>query len=78
MKHMPTNDKSKGQTNTSKPLWLLAVEIGTGTIVGVLFVVALFTASQKWKRRPSIMIPWKKSSSAKDHISIYIGLFLEI
>lgn len=71
-RHMPTNDKSKVKTNSSKPLWLLALEIGTGTIVGVLFVVALFTASQKLKRSPSISIPWKKSSSAKDHISIYI------
>ncbi|XP_057775770.1 probable LRR receptor-like serine/threonine-protein kinase At1g63430 isoform X1 [Salvia miltiorrhiza] len=71
-KHMPIAEEAKGRANASKPLWLLALEIGTGTIVGVLFVIALFTASQKWKRRHSVMIPWKKSSSAKDDISIYI------
>ncbi|KAH6823996.1 Leucine-rich repeat protein kinase family protein [Perilla frutescens var. hirtella] len=69
MKRIPTGEESKG--HTSRPLWLLALEIVTGIIVGVLFVIALFTASQKWKRRP-IVIPWKKSSSAKDHISVYI------
>lgn len=73
-KHLPTAEVAKGRTNASKPLWLLALEIATGTIVGILFVIALFTASQKWKRRHSVMIPWKKSSSAKDDdISIYIG-----
>ncbi|KAG6399312.1 hypothetical protein SASPL_140788 [Salvia splendens] len=72
-KHLPTAEVAKGRTNASKPLWLLALEIGTGTIVGILFVIALFTASQKWKRRHSVMIPWKKSSSAKDDdFSIYI------
>ncbi|KAG6384343.1 hypothetical protein SASPL_155849 [Salvia splendens] len=71
--HLPTAEVAKGRTNASKPLWLLALEIGTGTIVGILFVIALFTASQKWKRRHSVMIPWKKSSSAKDDdFSIYI------
>ncbi|KAL1569061.1 putative LRR receptor-like serine/threonine-protein kinase [Salvia divinorum] len=71
-KHLPTAEVAKGRTNASKPLWLLALEIGTGTIVGILFVIALFTASQKWKRKHSVMIPWKKSSSAKDDVSIYI------
>lgn len=72
-KRMPTEEESKGQANSSKPVWLLALEIVTGIIVGVLFVIALFTATQKWKRKPSIIIPWKKSSSAKDNMSIYIG-----
>ncbi|KAL1556832.1 putative LRR receptor-like serine/threonine-protein kinaseisoform X1 [Salvia divinorum] len=71
-KHLPTAEVAKSRTNKSKPLWVLALEIGTGTIVGVLFVIALFMASQKWKRRHSVMIPWKKSLSAKDNISIYI------
>ncbi|KAG6397039.1 hypothetical protein SASPL_143200 [Salvia splendens] len=72
-KHLPTAEVAKGRANASKPLWLLALEIATGTIVGILFVIALFTASLKWKRRHSVMIPWKKSSSAKDDdFSIYI------
>ncbi|KAI3453697.1 hypothetical protein Pfo_010360 [Paulownia fortunei] len=71
-KHMPTEEESKHQANSSKPAWLLALEIVTGVMVGVLFVIALFTAAQKWKRKPSIIIPWKKSSSAKDNMTIYI------
>lgn len=73
-KHMPTEDKSKHQAkNSSKPVWLLALEIVTGTMIGVVFVVALFTATRKWRRKPSISIPWKKSSSSKDYMTVLIG-----
>ncbi|KAK6130055.1 hypothetical protein DH2020_036182 [Rehmannia glutinosa] len=73
-KPMPTEKEPKHhQANSSKPAWLLALEIGTGIMVGVLFVIALFTAAQKWTRKSSIIIPWKKSSSgAKDNMTIYI------
>ncbi|KAI3468757.1 hypothetical protein Pfo_025420 [Paulownia fortunei] len=71
-KRRPIEDGSKHHSNDSKPGWLLALEIVTGIMVGLLFVVALFTAVQKWKRKPSIIIPWKKSASAKDYMTIYI------
>ncbi|XP_052210508.1 probable LRR receptor-like serine/threonine-protein kinase At1g63430 [Diospyros lotus] len=58
--------------STSKPAWLLALEIVTGTMVGCLFVVALFTALQRCKSKPSIIIPWKKSTSDKENTTIYI------
>ncbi|KAL0371774.1 UNVERIFIED_CONTAM: putative LRR receptor-like serine/threonine-protein kinase [Sesamum calycinum] len=70
--HMPAAEESKHEANSSKPAWLLALEIATGTMVGVFFVIAIFTATQKWKKKPSIIIPWKKSSSAKDHMTVYI------
>ncbi|KAK6137502.1 hypothetical protein DH2020_028755 [Rehmannia glutinosa] len=71
-KRRPIEDRSKHQSNDSKPAWLLALEIVTGIMVGLLFVVALFTAVQKWKRKPSLIIPWKKSASAKDYMTVYI------
>lgn len=51
----------------------MVLEIVTGFMVGLLFVVAVFTIVHKWKRRPSIIIPWKKSSSSKDNMTMYIG-----
>ncbi|KAK6137440.1 hypothetical protein DH2020_028797 [Rehmannia glutinosa] len=71
-KRRPIEDRSKHQSTDSKPAWLLALEIVTGIMVGLLFVVALFTAVQKWKRKPSLIIRWKKSASAKDYMTVYI------
>lgn len=69
-KHQAAEDVSKHQS-ASRPAWLLTLEIVTGTMVGVLFLVAGFTGLQRCKSKPSIIIPWKKSASEKDHI--YIG-----
>lgn len=71
-KHQPTENVSKHQ-ETSKPTWLLALEIVTGTMVGSLFIVALLTAYQRCNNKSSLIIPWKKSASEKDQIAIYIG-----
>ncbi|XP_051130059.1 probable LRR receptor-like serine/threonine-protein kinase At1g63430 [Andrographis paniculata] len=71
-KHMPADDVSRNPANSNKPPWLLALEITTGLLVGVVFLVALLTASKKWKRNPSIIIPWKKSSSSKDYMAIRV------
>ncbi|PIM98522.1 Serine/threonine protein kinase [Handroanthus impetiginosus] len=68
----PTKDDLKHQSNGPEPAWLLVLEIVTGVKVGLLFLVALFTAVHKWKRKPSIIIPWKKSASAKDYTTIYV------
>ncbi|KAG8374916.1 hypothetical protein BUALT_Bualt10G0045300 [Buddleja alternifolia] len=71
-KHRPIEDGSKHQSSDSKPAWLLTLEIVTGIMVSLLFGIALFSAVRKWKRKPSIIIPWKKSSSTKDYMTIYI------
>ncbi|KAL6547920.1 hypothetical protein OROHE_009625 [Orobanche hederae] len=72
-KPLPTKVEPKHQkANSSKPAWLLALEIVTGIMVGLVFVLALFTIAQRWKRKPSDIIPWKKSSSANDNLTIYI------
>lgn len=59
--------------NTSKPTWLLALEIVTGTMVGVLFVTALITGYKRCDHKSSMIIPWKKSGSHKDRLAVYIG-----
>ncbi|XP_011080986.1 probable LRR receptor-like serine/threonine-protein kinase At1g63430 [Sesamum indicum] len=71
-KHRPIEDRTKHRSTNTKPAWLLVLEIATGIMVGLLFVVALFTAFQKWKRKPSIIIPWKKFASTKDYMTTYI------
>lgn len=70
-KHQPTLDGPKHQ-DTSKPAWLLALEIVTGTMVGSLCIIALLTALKRCKSKSSIIIPWKKSASEKEHMQVYI------
>ncbi|XP_048446121.1 probable LRR receptor-like serine/threonine-protein kinase At1g63430 [Pyrus x bretschneideri] len=70
-KHTPDKVVSKHR-EASKPAWLLALEIVTGTMVCSLFLVAVFTAVHKCNSKSSIIIPWKKSASEKDHITVYI------
>ncbi|KAF3974837.1 hypothetical protein CMV_001854 [Castanea mollissima] len=69
--HQPTDNIPKHQ-GASKPTWLLALEIATGTMVGSLFRVGIITALQKLNGKSSIIMPWKKSASGKDHMTVYI------
>ncbi|KAL0000088.1 hypothetical protein SO802_019690 [Lithocarpus litseifolius] len=69
--HRPTDNIPKHQ-GASKPTWLLALEIATGTMVGSLFLVGIITALQKCNCKSSIIMPWKKSASGKDHMTVYI------
>ncbi|XP_027361446.1 probable LRR receptor-like serine/threonine-protein kinase At1g63430 [Abrus precatorius] len=66
----PTDYATKHRA--SKPVWLLALEIVTGTMVGSLFLVAVLATFQRCNKKSSIIIPWKKSSSQKDHTAVYI------
>ncbi|CAH8391157.1 unnamed protein product [Eruca vesicaria subsp. sativa] len=56
----------------SRPKWLLALEIVTGSMVGLFCLVALFSAVHRWKNRSSLIIPWKKSSSEKEKFTVYV------
>ncbi|KAB5564485.1 hypothetical protein DKX38_004539 [Salix brachista] len=71
-KHQPAEDKSKQHQRASKPAWLLALEIVTGTMVGCLFLIAFLTALQRCNNKSSLIIPLKKLSSQKDHVNVYI------
>nr|XP_025637366.1 probable LRR receptor-like serine/threonine-protein kinase At1g63430 isoform X2 [Arachis hypogaea] len=71
LKHRAAEHVSKHQ-RASKPSWLLALEIVTGVMVGCLFLIAIFTAYQRFNSKSSIIIPWKKSSSEKEHMTVYI------
>ncbi|KAJ8560402.1 hypothetical protein K7X08_022262 [Anisodus acutangulus] len=70
-KHRLVEGRAKNQS-ASKPTWLLALEVVTGVIAGSLLLVAILTAIQKCKNKSSIIIPWKKSSSEKDHMTVYV------
>nr|QAS62441.1 somatic embryogenesis receptor kinase 1 [Sedum alfredii] len=69
-RHRPT--AANGSRNTSKPAWLLALEIVTGTMVGALILVAAVTAIVKFKSQPLLKIPWKKSASLKEQTNVFI------
>ncbi|GFS37159.1 leucine-rich repeat protein kinase family protein [Actinidia rufa] len=69
--HQPAQNGSKHHA-ASRPAWLLALEIVTGTMVGSIVLVALVTALLRCKSKPPLIIPWKKSSSNKDQTMIYI------
>lgn len=70
-KHVPVQHASKHQ-RASKPAWLLTLEIITGITTGSLFIIAVITSLRRCNGKSSIIIPWKKSSSGKDHVSLYI------
>ncbi|KAB5573588.1 hypothetical protein DKX38_000782 [Salix brachista] len=71
-KHQPVEDLAMQHRRASKPAWLLALEIVTGTMVGCLFLVAFITALQRCKNKSTLIIPWKKSSIQKEHVTVYI------
>lgn len=67
----PTSNEGNEQNSDSKPVWLTALEVSTGVTVGLLFLAAIFTTFYRCKNKPSIIIPWKKSASDRDHLAIY-------
>jgi len=75
-KYQPATKHVTKHQEASKPAWLLALEIVTGTMVGSLFIIAILTAIQRCNNKSSIIIPWKKSASGKDYMAVHIGLCL--
>ena len=76
LKHRPSSQSAEivaKHHRAWRPKWLLALEIVTGSMVGLLFLVALFSAVHRWNNRPSLIIPWKKSSSDKEKLTVYVG-----
>ncbi|KAJ9549888.1 hypothetical protein OSB04_022431 [Centaurea solstitialis] len=77
VKHQPAEDKNrKPDLRGSKPVWILALEVVTGVMVGSIFLAAIVVAAHRCKVRPQIVIPWKKSVSDKDHTAIFIDFDL--
>ncbi|PIA34184.1 hypothetical protein AQUCO_03800041v1 [Aquilegia coerulea] len=58
--------------DTSKPGWLLALEVVTGTVAGFLLLFAILTGLTKLKGKSPVIIPWKKAGNEKDQCVIYI------
>lgn len=64
-------DHARKHHRTSE--WLLALEIVAGAMVVALCLIAILAAIQRCSNKSSIIIPWKKSASQKDHTTVYIG-----
>ncbi|XP_077223807.1 putative LRR receptor-like serine/threonine-protein kinase At1g63430 isoform X2 [Tasmannia lanceolata] len=57
---------------SSRPTWLLALEITTGIVVGFLLLLAIFAAVKRCKAKSQLIIPSKKTANGKDHIAISV------
>ncbi|XP_056683418.1 probable LRR receptor-like serine/threonine-protein kinase At1g63430 isoform X1 [Spinacia oleracea] len=64
--------ESETKHQKSRPTWLLALEIVTGTMVGTLLITALITTYKRFNNKSSMIIPWKKSGSDKERLAVYI------
>ncbi|KAI3497381.1 hypothetical protein L1887_39947 [Cichorium endivia] len=51
---------------------MMALEVVTGVIASLIFLVALLTAAHRCKRKPSIIIPWKKPRTDKHCMAIIV------
>ncbi|XP_010447211.1 PREDICTED: probable LRR receptor-like serine/threonine-protein kinase At1g63430 [Camelina sativa] len=55
------------------PIWLRNFEIVTGSSVGLLFLVVLFSAFSLCNVKRSLIVPWKKSASEKEKFTtVYV------
>ncbi|GJU28669.1 probable LRR receptor-like serine/threonine-protein kinase [Tanacetum coccineum] len=68
----PASYKAKNQDGDSKPTWILAVEVVMGVMVGSLLLIAIFRVILRCKSKPVTLNLWKKSTSYKDYMSVYI------
>ncbi|XP_049399108.1 probable LRR receptor-like serine/threonine-protein kinase At1g63430 [Solanum stenotomum] len=75
-KHRTVEGRAKHKS-ASKPTWLFVLEVVTGVIAGSLFLVAILAAIQKCKNESSIIIPWKKSASMKDHMKDHMAVYVD-
>ncbi|KAH0736449.1 hypothetical protein KY285_012156 [Solanum tuberosum] len=75
-KHRTVEGRAKHKS-ASKPTWLFVLEVVTGVIAGSLFLVAILAAIQKCKNESSIIIPWKKSASMKDHLKDHMAVYVD-
>ncbi|OVA14072.1 Protein kinase domain [Macleaya cordata] len=71
LEHQHAKDRSKHQRE-SKPAWLLALEVVTGTIAAFILFFAVLAAVKKCKGKYSVIIPWKKAANENEQMTIYI------
>ncbi|XP_073106395.1 probable LRR receptor-like serine/threonine-protein kinase At1g63430 isoform X2 [Elaeis guineensis] len=57
--------------NLQQPVWLLILEIATGVLM-VVFLIAGAVTAVKSKLKTSVKIPWKRTMTVKDEITISI------
>ncbi|CAN8272887.1 unnamed protein product [Cochlearia groenlandica] len=56
----------------SRPKWLLEFEIVTGLSIGLLFLVVIFSALSLCNIKRRLIVPWKRSTSEKEHFRVYV------
>ncbi|CAH8390795.1 unnamed protein product [Eruca vesicaria subsp. sativa] len=64
--------KTKKKRRLSRPMWLLDFEIVTGSSVGLLFLVVTLSALRFCNLKRTLIVPWKKSASEKEHFTVYV------
>lgn len=57
----------------ASPIWLRNFEIVTGSSVGLLFLVIIFSACSLCNIKRSLIVPWKKSANEKEKFTVYVG-----
>lgn len=55
-----------------EPKWLLILEVVTGAAVFVFLVTCTFVTIRRCKRKPRLVIPWRRNTTWKDQITILI------
>ncbi|VVB09480.1 unnamed protein product [Arabis nemorensis] len=63
---------AKKNKRVSTPMWLLDFEIVTGSSVGLLFLVIIFSVCSMCNLKRSLIVPWKKSASEKEQFTVYV------
>ncbi|CAD5333641.1 unnamed protein product [Arabidopsis thaliana] len=63
---------AKKKHRASRQTWLWNFEIVTGSSIGLLFLVVMFSACSLCKIKRSLIVPWKKSASEKDKFTVYV------
>ncbi|CAA7041893.1 unnamed protein product [Microthlaspi erraticum] len=63
---------AKKKQRGSTPVWLRNFEIVTGSSIGLVFLVVVYSAFRMCNIKRSLIFPWKKSASEKDHFTVYV------
>ncbi|KFK33028.1 hypothetical protein AALP_AA6G321000 [Arabis alpina] len=74
VKQRPSSECAANVAKKKKktPMWLLDFEIVTGSSVGLLFLVIIFSAASMCNLKRSLIFPWKKSTSGKEQFAVYV------
>ncbi|KAG0454453.1 hypothetical protein HPP92_025757 [Vanilla planifolia] len=64
------SSSSTNHRNLKEPLWLLILEIVTGSLILIFLLICILYASKRCNHKPNIKIPWKQTPTTKHQRSI--------